>query len=102
LLHFLSAFRVRQNSVQLAKNCHDYQTFLYEVLFDLAKLHCRVALFFEITNQEMENALKQAESRGEKVPGFPAGKELLIPAAGFCAKTKNEETGMKVQVKCFE
>lgn len=45
--------------------------------------------------EEMETALKEAEKRGEKVPGFPDGKELLIPTAGFCAKTKREGTRIK-------
>ncbi|KAL2610125.1 hypothetical protein R1flu_028698 [Riccia fluitans] len=46
--------------------------------------------------QEMENALREAENRGDKVPGFPSDKDLLIPTAAFCAKTKNEKTGAKV------
>lgn len=47
-------------------------------------------------DQEMEDALREAENRGEKVPGFPEDKELLIPSTAFCAKTKNEKTGAKV------
>ncbi|OAE22441.1 hypothetical protein AXG93_2381s1370 [Marchantia polymorpha subsp. ruderalis] len=46
--------------------------------------------------KEMEDALREAENRGEKVPGFPEDKELLIPSTAFCAKTKNEKTGAKV------
>ncbi|KAL2620453.1 hypothetical protein R1flu_000658 [Riccia fluitans] len=46
--------------------------------------------------QEMENALREAENRGDKVPGFPSDKDILIPTAAFCAKAKNEKTGAKV------
>lgn len=60
-------------------------------------MHCGAdPSVFGKTNQEMDTALKRAEQRGEKVPGFPEGKELLIPYAAFCVKTKNEETGTKV------
>ncbi|CAM6124862.1 unnamed protein product [Calypogeia fissa] len=52
--------------------------------------------------EEMETALKEAEKRGEKVPGFPEGKELLIPTAGFCAKTKHEGNSKKVFINiCY-
>ncbi|KAG6545670.1 hypothetical protein Mapa_012855 [Marchantia paleacea] len=50
-------------------------------------------------DQEMEDALREAENRGEKVPGFPEDKELLIPTTAFCAKTKNEKTGAKVSAR---
>ncbi|BBN18808.1 hypothetical protein Mp_8g05680 [Marchantia polymorpha subsp. ruderalis] len=52
--------------------------------------------------KEMEDALREAENRGEKVPGFPEDKELLIPSTAFCAKTKNEKTGAKVFINiCY-
>ncbi|KAL3678366.1 hypothetical protein R1sor_021322 [Riccia sorocarpa] len=54
------------------------------------------------SRKEMENALKDAENRGERVPGFPSDKDLLIPTAAFCAKTKNEKTGAKVFINiCY-